>query len=99
MGEIWNGLLSGLGSVLSFFYDIIPSYGVAIILLTIFVRILLLPLTIKQTKSMQGMQKIQPRVKELQRKFVGQLASGACLDFAVNYQRIVETKGVPRHSH
>ena len=37
--------------------------------------------------------------QELQRKFVGQLASGACLDFAVNYQRIAETKGVPRHSH
>lgn len=71
MVEIWNGLLSGLGSVLSFFYDLIPSYGVAIILLTIFVRILLLPLTIKQTKSMQGMQKIQPRVKELQRKYKG----------------------------
>ncbi len=37
--------------------------------------------------------------QEMQRKFVGQLASGACLDFAVNYQRIVQTKGVPRHSH
>src|SRR6266852_6365969 len=37
--------------------------------------------------------------QELQRKFIGQLASGACLDFAVNYQRIAETKGVPRHSH
>jgi YidC/Oxa1 family membrane protein insertase len=71
MAEVWNGLLSGLGSVLSFFYDLIPSYGIAIILLTIFVRILLLPLTIKQTKSMQGMQKIQPKVKELQRKYKG----------------------------
>ena len=37
--------------------------------------------------------------QELQRKFVGQLASGACLDFAVNYQKITKTKGVPRHSH
>ncbi len=37
--------------------------------------------------------------QELQRKFVGQLASGACLDFAVNYQKIAQTKGVPRHSH
>jgi dihydroxy-acid dehydratase len=37
--------------------------------------------------------------QELQRKFVGQLSSGACLDFAVNYQRISETKGAPRHSH
>src|SRR5204862_6628317 len=33
--------------------------------------------------------------QELQRKFVGQLASGACLDFAVNYQRIGDTNGVP----
>ena len=37
--------------------------------------------------------------QELQRKFIGQLASGACLDFAVNYQKIAATKGVPRHSH
>jgi dihydroxy-acid dehydratase len=37
--------------------------------------------------------------QELQRKFVGQLASGACLDFAVDFQRVAQTKGVPRHSH
>ena len=37
--------------------------------------------------------------QELQRGFVGQLSSGACLDFAVNYQKIAQTKGVPRHSH
>ncbi len=37
--------------------------------------------------------------QELQRKFIGQLSSGACLDFAVNYQKIAQTKGVPRHSH
>ena len=71
MVELWNGLLSGLGSVLSFFYDLLPSYGIAIILLTVFVRILLLPLTIKQTRSMQQMQQIQPKVKELQRKYKG----------------------------
>ncbi len=71
MVEIWHGQLGGLGTVLSFFYDIIASYGVAIILLTIFVRLLLLPLTIKQTRSMQQMQQIQPKVKELQRKYKG----------------------------
>ena len=37
--------------------------------------------------------------QELQRKFVGQLSSGACLDFAVNYQNIAAAKGVARHSH
>jgi dihydroxy-acid dehydratase len=37
--------------------------------------------------------------QELQRKFVGQLSSGACLDFAVDYQRIAATKGIPRDNH
>lgn len=71
MGEIWNGLLDGLGAMLSFFYDLIPSYGFAIILLTISVRVILLPLTIKQTRSMHAMQKVQPQIKEIQRKYKG----------------------------
>jgi dihydroxy-acid dehydratase len=37
--------------------------------------------------------------QELQRKFVGQLSTGACLDFAVDYQRIAATKGIPRDNH
>jgi dihydroxy-acid dehydratase len=37
--------------------------------------------------------------QELQRKHVGQLSSGACLDFAVRYQRISTTKGLPRDNH
>ena len=37
--------------------------------------------------------------QELQRRFVGQLSTGACLDFAVDFQRVAQTKGVPRHSH
>jgi YidC/Oxa1 family membrane protein insertase len=68
---IWDTLLEGLGSILSFFYRVIPSYGVAIMLLTVLVRIVMLPLTIKQTRSMQAMQRIQPKVKELQRKHKG----------------------------
>jgi YidC/Oxa1 family membrane protein insertase len=45
------------------------NYGVAIILLTILMRIVLLPLSIKQTKSMIAMQKLQPQLKEIQKKF------------------------------
>lgn len=37
--------------------------------------------------------------QELQRKYVGQLSTGGCLDFATDYQRIAETYGVPRHNH
>ena len=62
--ESFAGALAG-------FYALIPSYGIAIILLTILVRLILLPLSIKQTKSMREMQRIQPEVKKLQQKHKG----------------------------
>ncbi|MCK4777035.1 MAG: membrane protein insertase YidC [Actinomycetia bacterium] len=55
--------------ILNFFYSYVGNYGVAIVLLTIVVRLILLPLTIKQTKSMLAMQKFQPKIKELQEKY------------------------------
>jgi YidC/Oxa1 family membrane protein insertase len=67
----WQALLDGLGAVLAFFYRFVPNYGVAIILLTLAIRVLLLPLAVKQIRSMQAMQVIQPKVKELQRKYKG----------------------------
>lgn len=71
LSELWNALLSGLGQALAFFYDLIPNYGVAIILLTVAVKIVTLPLTIKSTKSMQAMQKMQPEIKRIQAKYKG----------------------------
>jgi len=53
------------------FYALIPVYGVAIILLTIAVRVLLLPLSIKQTRSQREMQRIMPEVKAIQKKHKG----------------------------
>ncbi len=67
----WTLLLNALGSSLAFFYDIIPEYGIAIILLTLAVSLLLFPLTLKQTKSMRAMQLIQPEVKRLQKELKG----------------------------
>ena len=67
----FQALLDGLGAVVAFFYQFVPNYGVAIILLTLVIRVLLLPLAFKQIRSMQAMQVIQPKVKELQRKFKG----------------------------
>ena len=71
----WNVLTGALGSVLNFFYSILPAglgsarYGVAIILLTLAVSIVLFPLTLKQTRSMKAMQEIQPEVKKLQKEY------------------------------
>jgi YidC/Oxa1 family membrane protein insertase len=67
----WTLLLNVLGGTLSFFYDVIPEYGISIILLTLLVGLILFPLTYKQTKSMRAMQEIQPEVKRLQKEYKG----------------------------
>jgi YidC/Oxa1 family membrane protein insertase len=55
-----------IAAILAFFYSLVPNYGVAIVLLTILMMIVLTPLTIKQTRSMLVMQKLQPELKRLQ---------------------------------
>ncbi|MEA2614132.1 MAG: YidC/Oxa1 family rane protein insertase [Chloroflexota bacterium] len=64
-------LLNAIGWILAWIYGAVGSFGISIILLTILIRVVLLPLGIKQIKSMQAMQSIQPRVKELQKKYKG----------------------------
>ena len=55
---------------LNFSYNnIFPNYGIAIILLTIIVKVIFYPLTHKQFVAMKDMQKIQPQIKELQAKY------------------------------
>lgn len=65
------GFFEVFAAGLAGFYALVGNYGVAIILLTIAVRILLLPLSIKQTRSMREMQRIQPEVKKIQAKNKG----------------------------
>ena len=65
------GFFEIFAAALAGFYAIVPSLGIAIILLTVAVRLLLLPLSIKQTRSMREMQAIQPEVKRLQAKHKG----------------------------
>jgi YidC/Oxa1 family membrane protein insertase len=67
----WQALLDGLGWVLAQIYELLPNYGVSIILLTVLIRLVLLPLGIKQVRSMQHMQIVQPKVKQIQQKFKG----------------------------
>lgn len=59
-----------LGQALTWLYDIWPNnYGVAIMILTLLVSLLLFPLTLKQTRSMKAMQEIQPEMKALQKEY------------------------------
>lgn len=54
---------------LNFIYSYIPNYGIAIILLSILIKVLLYPLTKKGLVSMQKMRKLQPELKKLQEKY------------------------------
>ena len=58
-----------LGWLLALFYSFIPNYGVAIIILTLMVNLVLFPLTLKQTRSMKAMQELQPEIKRLQKEY------------------------------
>src|SRR3954454_2553216 len=70
LANILQPLIDVFESVLLFFHDNVGfSWGFSIIALTIVVRAALVPLTLKQIKSMQAMQRLAPEIKALQEKF------------------------------
>ena len=60
-------IASGLRWVFDFIVGFSNSYGIAIILVTILIKLVLLPLTVRQAKSMQVTKEIQPKLTELQK--------------------------------
>ena len=58
-----------IASVLAWFYSLVPSYGVAIIMLTLAVMVVVTPLTLKSTRSMLQMQRLQPELKAIQNQY------------------------------
>ncbi|MBI2440181.1 MAG: membrane protein insertase YidC [Lentisphaerae bacterium] len=64
----WTPVCKLLLLVLNATYAAIPNYGIAIILLTILIRVLFWPLTHKSTESMKRMQELQPLIMELRKK-------------------------------
>jgi YidC/Oxa1 family membrane protein insertase len=65
------GFFEYFAGTLAALYGLVHNYGLAIILLTVLVRLILLPLSIKQVRSMREMQRIQPEMKRLQAKYKG----------------------------
>lgn len=70
-----SNLLGWLETILKFLlnisYKLVPNYGIAIILVTIFIKILFFPLTKKSSISTARMQELQPKLQELQAKYKG----------------------------
>jgi YidC/Oxa1 family membrane protein insertase len=69
IGDIFHPLFWVFAQVLALFYAFIPNYIIAIVLLTVLVMLLTAPLTIKSTKSMMEMQRIQPEFQKLRQKY------------------------------
>ena len=66
---VWSQYVNLLERVLDFLASTFNSGGIAIIIFTVIVKTLLLPLTIKATRSSKSMQELQPKIKELQKKY------------------------------
>ena len=65
-----NALSGMMANVLNYFQSVLGlGWGMAIILLTIVVKVVLFPFSISQIRSMEGMKKIQPQIKEIQEKY------------------------------
>ena len=62
-------IASAFGYILNFIYNLVNNYGFAIIIFTILLKLLMLPLTIKQQKTMKKTAKLQAQVKEIQEKY------------------------------
>ena len=82
-------IASVFGYVMGFIYSLVQNYGLAIILFTILVKLLLLPLTLKQQKSLEKMQELQPLYQELQRKYGNNQER-----LALEYQKLLKEKNM-----
>ena len=58
------------GYILNFIYEIVQNFGLAIILFTIIIKLAMLPMSIKQQKTLEKSKKIQEKMKELQFKYI-----------------------------
>lgn len=72
MGEIWQEFINLIIAVLVYLHGVVGSYGLAIIVLTVMIRLVFLPLAIRSTRSMKEMAeaqaKIKPHMQVLQKK-------------------------------
>ena len=71
IGQIFHPIFELFGLILAGLYAIWPNYGFAITGLTIIIMAALTPVTVKSTKSMLAMQRLQPEMKKLQAKYKG----------------------------
>ncbi len=66
---MFDGVFDVFAEVLNFFYTLVPNYAIAIALLTLLVMVITTPFTLKGTRSMIQMQRLQPEMRKIQLKY------------------------------
>ncbi|WP_028263603.1 YidC/Oxa1 family membrane protein insertase [Atopobium fossor] len=66
---MWDWFINFLYQILAFLAGLVGDWGLAIIVLTFTIRLILTPLTLRSTKSSARMQALQPKIKELQERY------------------------------
>jgi YidC/Oxa1 family membrane protein insertase len=69
VANVLQPLIDVAHEILSFWHDTGFSWGASIIMLTVVVRLAILPLTFKQVRSMQDLQRLQPEMKRIQERY------------------------------
>ena len=64
-----QSVLDGFEGILEFWHGIVGSWGLAIVMLTVTIRLAILPLTFSSVKSMQKLQVLQPEMKKIQERY------------------------------
>ena len=68
---MWDGIIYVIAQILTFIANLVGDWGLAIIILTAIIRILLTPLTVSSTRSMAKMQVLQPKMLEIRGALCG----------------------------
>lgn len=87
---IWNNfLVHPLISLLVLSYDVIPDFGLAVVIVTVFIRILLYPVFRAQVRSSRAMQELAPALNEIKKKY-----GNDRMRFAQEQQKLFAERGV-----
>lgn len=66
---LFNGLYDIFGFLFRILFDFVQNYGIALVIFTLFFRLILMPTTIKQQKSSAKMMRLQPKLKRIREKY------------------------------
>ena len=71
VGEAFHPLFAVLATALAVVYGLTASYGVAIVVVTVVIMVLLMPMTLANIRSMVAMQRLQPKISRLRQEYSG----------------------------